>query len=126
MGQPAKNDPRSLIIWLLLKSWLRPPYRNLVSFLGESTYLWAIMGLKVLPGRMDLQGAMNRLTKEYLSELQHVHLGRRLLWEKRDSGEEDRRTCAVDSTCFSIVEWAHLSPSYSQISLCLVRNKEYL
>ena len=68
-GQPAKNDPRALVICLLLKTWLRLPYRNLVSFLLESTYLWPIIELKELPGRMDLQRAMNRLTKEYLSEL---------------------------------------------------------
>jgi hypothetical protein len=69
MGQPVKNDPRALVICLLLKTWLRLPYRNLVSFLTESNYLWPIIGLKELPGRMDIQRAMNRLTKEYLSEL---------------------------------------------------------
>jgi hypothetical protein len=69
MGQPAKNDPRALVICLLLKSWLRLPYRNVVSFLDDSKYLWPIIGLKELPGRMDLQRAMIRLTKEYLTEL---------------------------------------------------------
>jgi hypothetical protein len=69
MGQPAKNDPRALVICLLLKTWLRLPYRNVVSFLAESMYLFPIIGLKQLPGRMDLQRAMNRMTKEYLSEL---------------------------------------------------------
>jgi hypothetical protein len=69
MGQPVKNDPRALVICLLLKTWLRLPYRNIVSFLEDSTYLWPIIGLRELPGRMDLQRAMNRLTKEYLSEL---------------------------------------------------------
>ena len=69
MGQPVKNDPRALVICLLLKTWLRLPYRNLVSFLDESAYLFQIIGLNELPGRMDLQRAMNRLTKEYLSEL---------------------------------------------------------
>lgn len=69
MGQPAKNDPRALVICLLLKTWLRLPYRDLVSFLENSTYLWLLIGLKSLPGRMDLQRAMNCLTKEYLSQL---------------------------------------------------------
>ena len=69
MGQPAKNDPRALVICLLLKIWLGKPYRDLVSFLQDSTYLWLIIGLKALPGRMDLQRAMNRLTKEYLAHL---------------------------------------------------------
>ncbi len=69
MGQPAKNDPRALVICLLLKTWLRLPYRNIVSFLEDSTYLWPIIGLRELPGRMDLQRTMIRLTKEYLSEL---------------------------------------------------------
>ena len=69
MGQPAKNDPRALVICLLLKIWLGKPYRDLVSFLQDSTYLWPIIGLKALPGRMDLQRVMNRLTKEYLAHL---------------------------------------------------------
>jgi hypothetical protein len=68
-GRPNKNDPRALVICLLLKIWLGKPYRDLVSFLSDSTYLWPIIGLKALPGRMDLQRAMNRLTKEYLSQL---------------------------------------------------------
>ncbi len=69
MGQPAKNDPRALVICLLLKTWLRLPFRDLVSFLENSSYLWPLIGLRKLPGRMDLQRAMNCLTKEYLSEL---------------------------------------------------------
>ena len=69
MGQPAKNDPRALVICLLLKTWLRLPYRDLVSFLENSSYLLPLMGLRKLPGRMDLQRAMNCLTKEYLSQL---------------------------------------------------------
>ncbi len=69
MGQPAKNDPRALVICLLLKTWLRLPYRNLVSFLEDSNYLWPLIGLKKLPGRMDLQRAMNSLSRDYLSEL---------------------------------------------------------
>ena len=68
-GQPAKNDPRALVICILLKIWLGKPYRDLVSFLSDSTYLWPIIGLRVLPGRMDLQRAMSRLTKEYLADL---------------------------------------------------------
>lgn len=69
MGQPVKNDPRALVICLLLKIWLGKPYRDLVSFLDESTDLWPTIGLEVLPGRMDLQRAMNRLTREYLDGL---------------------------------------------------------
>lgn len=69
MGQPAKNDPRALVICLLLKTWLRLPYRDLVSFLENSNYLWPLIGLRKLPGRMDLQRAMNCLMKEYLSQL---------------------------------------------------------
>lgn len=68
-GQPAKNDPRALVICLLLKIWLGKPYRDLVSFLSDNEYLWPLIGLRVLPGRMDLQRAMNRLTKEYLASL---------------------------------------------------------
>src|SRR5690242_12431921 len=68
MGQPVRNDPRALVICLLLKIWLGKPYRDLVSFLFDnSTYLWPVIGLRTLPGRMDLQRAMNRLTKEYLA-----------------------------------------------------------
>lgn len=68
-GQPAKNDPRALVVCLLLKIWLGKPYRDLVSFLSDSAYLGPIIGLRVSPGRMDLQRAMNRLTKEYLVQL---------------------------------------------------------
>jgi len=68
-GQPAKNDPHASVICLLLKIWLGKPYRDLVSFLSDSTYLWHIIGLRVRPGRMDLQRAMSRLTKEYLAQL---------------------------------------------------------
>ena len=69
-GQPAKNDPRALVICLLLKIWLGKPYRDLVSFLADnSTYLWPTIGLRELPGRMDLQRAMNRLTRDYLHAL---------------------------------------------------------
>jgi hypothetical protein len=39
MGQPAKNDPRALVICFLLKTWLRLPCRDLVSFLENSSYL---------------------------------------------------------------------------------------
>lgn len=69
MGQPVKNDPRALVICLLLKIWLGKPYRDLVSFLNESTYLRSMIGLRKLPGRMDLQRAMSRLSKEYLARL---------------------------------------------------------
>ncbi len=68
-GAPNKNDARAIVICLLLKIWLGKPYRDLVSFLADSTYLWPVVGLKVLPGRMDLQRAMNRLTREYLANL---------------------------------------------------------
>jgi len=68
-GKPNKNDARALVICLLLQLWLRKPYRDMVSFLSESTCLWPIIGLKVLPGRMDLQRAMNRLSREYLDSL---------------------------------------------------------
>ena len=68
-GAPNKNDARALLICLLLKIWLGKPYRDLVSFLSESTHLWPIIGLTVLPGRMDLQRAMNRLPREYLDSL---------------------------------------------------------
>jgi hypothetical protein len=69
MGQPVKNDPRALVICLLLQLWLRKPYRDMISFLSESAYLWPIIGLRALPGRMDLQRAMNRLSKQYLDSL---------------------------------------------------------
>ena len=68
-GQPVKNDPRALVICLMLKIWLGKPYRDLVSFLSGSRFLWPIIGLKILPGRMDLQRVMNRLTRDYLDGL---------------------------------------------------------
>jgi hypothetical protein len=69
MGQPSKNDPRALVVCLLLKIWLGKPYRDTVSFLSDNSYLWPVIGLVMLPGRMDLQRAMNRLSREYLDSL---------------------------------------------------------
>jgi hypothetical protein len=100
MGQPAKNDPRALVICLLLKSWLSLPYRSVVSFLDNSEYLWPIIGLKELPGRMDLQRAMIRLTKEYLTELDSFIVEEERYYRKKRSKEE-RCTCAINSTGFS-------------------------
>jgi hypothetical protein len=68
-GQPVRNDPRALVVCLLLKIWLGKPYRDVVSFISDSAYLGPIIGLRTIPGRMDLQRAMNRLTKEYLAHL---------------------------------------------------------
>jgi hypothetical protein len=68
-GAPNKNDARAVVICLLLKIWLGKPYRDLASFLADNTYLWPIIGLEALPGRMDLQRAMNRLTRQYLDSL---------------------------------------------------------
>jgi hypothetical protein len=84
-GRPNKNDPGALVIFLMLKIWLCKPYRDLVSFLGESTPFWPIIGLKVLPGRMDLQRAMNRLTREYLNALNQF------IVEKGYYGKKDAR-----------------------------------
>jgi hypothetical protein len=68
-GKPSKNDARAIVICLLLQLWLRKPYRDMVSFLSESAYLWPVIGLTVLPGRMDLQRGMNRLSREYIDSL---------------------------------------------------------
>ncbi len=87
-GHPPNNAPRALLICLLLKIWLGKPYRDTVSFLSESTYLWPIIGLKVLPGRMDLQRAMNRLTKEYLAHLNSFIVDQGY-YAKKDAGSDD-------------------------------------
>ncbi len=81
-GAPNKNDARALVICLLLKIWLGKPYRDLVSFLSGNAYLWATIGLVVLPGRMDLQRAMNRLTREYLDSLNSFIVERGYYGEK--------------------------------------------
>lgn len=93
MGQPAKNDPRALVICLLLQIWLRKPYRDMVSLLTDSTYLWPIIGLKKIPGRMDLQRTMNRLTKEYLSKLNTF-----IVEEGYYSKKESRRNASAPLT----------------------------
>jgi hypothetical protein len=84
-GKPNKNDARAIVICLLLQLWLRKPYRDMVSFLSESTYLWPTIGLRALPGRMDLQRAMNRLTREYLDSLNSF------IVEQGYYGEKDAR-----------------------------------
>ena len=93
-GQPAKNDPRALVVCLLLKAWLGKPYRDIVSFLAESTYLSPMIGLRELPGRMDLQRAMNRLSRQYLDSLNSyiVEQGYRLYGKR---GAERRRIATV-------------------------------
>ncbi len=68
-GKPNKNDARALVTCLLLKIWLWQVVSRPCILLADSTYLWSIMGLRILPGRMDLQRAMNRLTEEYLAHL---------------------------------------------------------
>jgi hypothetical protein len=90
-GEPVKNDPRALVVCLLLKIWLGKPYRDLVSFLSDSTYLWHIIGLRVLPGRMDLQRAMSRLTKEYLAQLNSFIVEQGYYYSKKDA----RRSASV-------------------------------
>jgi hypothetical protein len=87
MGQPSKNDPGALVICLLLKIWLCKPYRDLVSFLSDNVYLWTIIGLKVLPGRMDLQRAMNRLTRDYLDSL-NLFIVEQGYYGKKDARQE--------------------------------------
>src|SRR3990170_4278004 len=48
-GQPVKNDPRALVICLLLKIWLWKPYRDIVSFLPDSTYPLPVIWLRRVP-----------------------------------------------------------------------------
>lgn len=91
MGQPAKNDPRALVICLLLKIWLSKPYRDMVSLLADSTYLWPIVGLRKLPGRMDLQRAMNMVTREYLASLNSFII------EQGCNGKKDARRRSVSA-----------------------------
>jgi|GEM_PF-6505544 len=52
-GKPDGNNNMAVLICLLLKIWIGKPYRELASVLADSTYLWSIMRLRVLPGRMD-------------------------------------------------------------------------
>jgi len=96
MGQPVKNDSRALVICLLLKIWLGKPYRDLVSFLDGNTYLWPVIGLRMLPGRMDLQRAMNRLTKEYLNKLNSFII-KQGYYEKKDARKESAPLTALVS-----------------------------
>jgi hypothetical protein len=88
-GAPNKNDARAIVICLLLKTWLGKPYRDLVSFLSSNVYLWPAIGLTVLPGRMDLQRAMNRLTKEYLDSLNSFIVEQGYYNGKKTPGREE-------------------------------------
>lgn len=69
VGKKPKNDPRALVLCLLLKIWLKKSYRDTVSFINASKDLWDMIGLKNAPKRMDLQRAMNRLDKNYLENI---------------------------------------------------------
>jgi len=68
-GRKASNDPRALILCLLLKIWLKKSYRDAVSFIAASRDLWDTIGLRKPPRRMDLQRAMNRSDRNYLESL---------------------------------------------------------
>src|SRR3972149_492613 len=57
MGQSAKNDPRALVICLLLKIGFGKPYRDMLALLHYQTYFWPIIGLKTLCGRIDQKEA---------------------------------------------------------------------
>ena len=75
-----------------MKIWLGKPYRDLVSFLADnSAHLWPVIGLRELPGRMDLQRAMNRLTREYLGSLNSF------IVEQSYNGKKDARGGIVAS-----------------------------
>ncbi len=86
-GAPNKNDARAIVICLLLKMWLGKPYRDLVSFLSDNAYLWPAIGLTILPGRMDLQRGMNRLTREYLDSLNSFIVEQGYYGKKAGRGE---------------------------------------
>jgi hypothetical protein len=68
-GRKPSNDPRAVVLCLLLKIWLKKSYRDTVSFIDASEDLWDIIGLRKAPRRMDLQRAMNRLDRNYLENL---------------------------------------------------------
>ncbi|MEM2856188.1 MAG: hypothetical protein QW416_03710 [Candidatus Nitrosocaldaceae archaeon] len=40
------DDPRALLLCMLLKIWLKKSYRDTVSFIHGSKDLWNIIGLK--------------------------------------------------------------------------------
>ena len=71
-GHPFEHDARSLVICLLLKMWLGKAFRDVVSFLKGNEHLWPFIGITSLPSRSTLQRAMNRLSKEYLGELNRM------------------------------------------------------
>ena len=83
-------------ICLLLKIWLGKPYRDLVSFLDSNTYLWPVIGLRMLPGRMGLQRAMNRLTREYLNKL-NLFIIEQGYYGKKDARKESAPLTALAS-----------------------------
>lgn len=68
-GHPFEHSARALIICLLLKMWLGKAFRDVVSFLKGNQHLWEFIGITSLPSRSTLQRAMNRLSNEYLEEL---------------------------------------------------------
>src|SRR2546426_6996826 len=53
-GKPNKNDPRALVICLLLKIWLGEADKDPRSFLSALTYPWVLLGIQSLSARMEL------------------------------------------------------------------------
>jgi hypothetical protein len=68
-GRPFEHNARALVVCLLLKMWLGKAFRDLTSFLKGNEQLWVLIGITSLPSRSTLQRAMNRLSEEYLEEL---------------------------------------------------------
>ena len=75
MGRPP-YDGRALVLVLLVKQYLRMPYRDVESLLRSSPGLRREAGLDEVPDFKTIQRTMERLSEAYVRELNRRLAGR--------------------------------------------------
>ena len=68
MGRPP-YDGRGLVLCVLLKQYLRMPYRDVEAFLHASPSVRREIGLDEVPDFKTMQRAMEKLSESYVREL---------------------------------------------------------
>lgn len=75
MGRPP-YDGKGLVLVLLLKQYLRMPYRDVESFLRASPGVRRTVGLDEVPDFKTMQRAMEKLSEAYVRDLNRRLAGR--------------------------------------------------
>jgi len=75
MGRPP-YDGRALVLTVLLKQYLRMPYRDVEAFLRASPNVRKEVGLDEVPDFKTIQRTLERLSESYVRELNQRLAGR--------------------------------------------------